>query len=251
MARSLWNASGRVGCVNHFTRGAEMGSASTFDIQVDAHPKGELVCVGYGDSMNRESYNAVASQWAAVRTELSASERSILARTLDGVARGACVLDLGCGTGRPIAEYLVAHGLQVTGVDQSIGMLEIARLCLPEQRWVLARLEDYQPTGLFHAVVLWDSLFHIERSAHALILHRARSVMPVGSRIALTSGGTATNTGFTDMMFDHTFYYDSHPPAGMLALLEQEGFAVDHVEVLNVSTSGRDKGRIAVVARAV
>src|SRR3954453_14840517 len=40
--------------------------------------------------------------------------------------RGACVLEVGCGTGRH-TRRLLAQGNRVTGVDVSSGMLEVAR----------------------------------------------------------------------------------------------------------------------------
>jgi cyclopropane fatty-acyl-phospholipid synthase-like methyltransferase len=200
--------------------------------------------------MNRESYDAIAHQWDAVRLRLSEAERRVLSCLTEFVVPGECVLDLGCGTGRPIAEYFTDLGLRVTGVDQSESMLGLARRRLPEQTWILSALEDFEPEGRYGAAIAWDSLFHIPRMHHVTIWRRIRAALPVGARFALTIGGME-HPAFTDSMFGRTFFYDSHPPEAALSLLEQAGFSIVCHEFLNVPTAGRDKGRVALVASAV
>lgn len=197
--------------------------------------------------VNRASYDAIAGDWDAVRTSLSGAEARLLDLLLADVAPGAPVLDLGCGTGRPIAEHLAARGLLVTGVDQSPGMLALARARLPHATWVEARLEDFVPTGGFAAAIAWDSLFHVPRVHHAVVFARVRAVLPRGGRFALTVGGSA-QPPFTDTMFERPFFYDSHPPEEATALLVDAGFTIAHAEFLNLPTTGRDKGRYAIVA---
>ena len=200
--------------------------------------------------MNRESYDAEVQQWDEARIRLSDSEKRILDVLLERVPPGANVLDLGCGTGRPIAEYLVSRELRVTGVDQSAAMLQLARSRLPEQRWILSSLENFEPEGEFAAVIAWDSLFHIPRDEHAAILARVRAVMSPGGRFALTVGGSE-HPAFTDTMFGQTFFYDSHSPEAAMALLDGLRFSIVLSEFLNLPTAGRDKGRFAMVAEAV
>jgi hypothetical protein len=50
-------------------------------------------------------------------------------------------------------------------------------------------------------------------------------------------------------MFDREFFYDSYPPEELAALLGELGFDVVLNEFINLPTSGRDKGRIAIVTR--
>jgi trans-aconitate methyltransferase len=201
--------------------------------------------------LNRESYDAIAGRWDSHRTRLSEAEKRLIDLCLEATPGGGHVLDLGCGTGRPVAEYLSARQLRVTGVDQSSEMLSHARRRLPEQTWIAARLQDYQPPAGMVAVIVWDSLFHIPRVEHEGILARARSALAAGARMALTVGGSADCPAFTDTMFDRTFFYDSHSPEAARALLEKLGFEILHGELLNPPTGGRDRGRYAIVARAV
>lgn len=49
-------------------------------------------------------------------------------------------------------------------------------------------------------------------------------------------------------MFGETFFYDSHPPERVIEILDSLGFERLVAEFLNPPTSGRDKGRFAIVA---
>lgn len=198
--------------------------------------------------LNRRSYDAIAHDWEDARTSPSDAEALWLADLLAALPPEARVLDLGCGTGRPMAEAVTARGLRVTGVDQSAAMLALARARLPGHDWRLARLEDFEPDGPYAAALAWDSLFHIPREAHAGILRRVKRALAPGARFILTVGGSA-HPAFTDTMFGHEFFYDSHPPEAVCALLEAVGFTVVRHEFLNRPTAGRDKGRVAILAR--
>lgn len=202
-------------------------------------------------TLNRASYDAIAPRWDSARGPLSTAERRILDLLVADVSRGARVLDLGCGTGRPIAEHLATRGLDVTGVDQSPQMLALARARLPDATWIEDRIETYVPPTQqpFAAAIAWDSLFHVPREHHADVFARIRAALRPGGRFALTVGGSAADP-FTDTMLDHTFFYDSHPPDAATALLQNAGFAIVHAEFLNLPTNGRDKGRYAIVTRA-
>lgn len=82
---------------------------------------------------------------------------------------GSRVLDLGCGTGVPTARQLVDAGHHVTGVDLSVGMLELARRNVPEGEWLRADIADLPPgpplePGSFDGVAAFFSLLMLRRS---------------------------------------------------------------------------------------
>ncbi|HYV69907.1 MAG TPA: class I SAM-dependent methyltransferase [Pseudolabrys sp.] len=59
-------------------------------------------------------------------------ERQTLARSFHRYApKGASVIDLGCGSGHPIARHMAAQGLRVTGVDSSPTFISLCRSRLP------------------------------------------------------------------------------------------------------------------------
>ena len=89
-------------------------------------------------------YRRHAGAWAAARgTELR--ERGWIERFAALLDPGATVLDLGCGSGQPIAVYLARRGHHVTGIDSSPEMIALFRANLPDQ---VAEVADLRSPGL-------------------------------------------------------------------------------------------------------
>jgi len=53
-------------------------------------------------------------------------EKPWLDRAIFYLKSGAKILDLGCGMGQPIAEYFINKEFEVTGVDNSWNLINIA-----------------------------------------------------------------------------------------------------------------------------
>ena len=89
-------------------------------------------------------------------------EAGWLARFVDGLPEGADILDLGCGTGQPMARWLSLRGLAITGVDSSPAMLAHARSHLPRHEWLQADMRTLALGRAFDALLAWDSFFHLD-----------------------------------------------------------------------------------------
>ncbi len=127
-----------------------------------------------------------AAQFDAVRSR-SLCERGWLEMFLADVPAGGAILDAGCGSGEPIAAYMLARGFAVTGVDAAEPMLRLARQRHPEARWLKADLRGLDLGERFDAIVAWDSLFHLpveaQRWAIARVLSQASGRSAKISRI--------------------------------------------------------------------
>ena len=199
-------------------------------------------------TLNRASYNAIALRWDAARRSFFGREREYVDALLDGLPPASRVLDLGCGTGRPIAEYILSRGHRIVGVDQAERPLALAQQRYPSETWIRSSIQAYVPITRFDAVVCWDAMFHIERSEHQGLLGRFSEMLLPHGRLMVTIGGSE-HPAFTDTMFGKTFFYDSHPPGKTLEILEQIGLNPVISEFLNEPVAGGDKGRYAIVAR--
>ena len=197
--------------------------------------------------MNREAYNAIAESWDQARRTLSAREQPYLEAFLKDLVSPSHILDLGCGTGRPIAEAVLARGHRVTGVDQAENLLGLARLRFPHATWIASAIETFDSPDRYGGIICWDALFHIDRAVHAGVLRRAATLLEPGGRLMLTVGGSE-GPAFTDTMFGREFFYDSHPPERVLELLAECGFVPLLADFIDQPTNGRDKGRYAIVA---
>ena len=166
------------------------------------------------------------------------------------------MLDLGCGTGTPIAKYISQKGYQVVGIDESRAMLEIARNQVPEAEFIQADMVAIQFTDKFAAAVAWDSVFHVERKHHSAVFRKLASSLEPGARLFLSVGGSDAGgstsddslaEGFTSEMFGHTFFYSGYAPQVARKLPEAEGFEIELWEVDDPTS----RGHIAVIARKV
>ena len=198
-------------------------------------------------SLNRASYNEIAERWDEVRASFYGREQHYVDMLLEGVVPGSTILDAGCGTGRPIAQHIIARGHRIIGVDQAERLLDKARARNPGERWIHASLEHYAFDHVCRGAVCWDALFHIRREFHMSILTRIARALVSGGRIMLTVGGSE-HPPFTDQMFGETFFYDSHPPQQTNDILGSLGFDIVLGEFMNLPAGGRDKGRYAIVA---
>lgn len=197
--------------------------------------------------MNRDAYNRIAPAWAAARSGFFGREREYLDAVLAAAPVGTTLLDVGCGTGRPMAEHIVAQGRRVLGVDQSEALLAMARDRLPGERWMLSSMEAFEPDQPCHGALLWDSLFHVPRAEHEPVLRKVVAALVPGARLMLTVGGSA-HPAFTDTMFGQAFFYDSNTPEETCQVLARLGCRVIVGEFMNRPDGGRDKGRYAIVA---
>jgi hypothetical protein len=135
----------------------------------------------------------------------------------------------------------------VIGVDQCKSLLELAKAHLPTEKWILDRMQGYEPEDAYAAAIIWDSLFHIPRAEHEPILRRVVRGLPIGGRLMLTVGGSA-HPPFTDSMFGERFFYDSNTPAETECMLETLGCRIVLGELMNLPDGENNKGRYAFVA---
>ena len=187
-------------------------------------------------------YDLIAEHWDAHGHAFR--QRRYVDLILEGLEPGARVLDVGCGTGRPVAEYLVARGFRVVGVDSSPKMLEIARRAVPGAEFLTGDMTEAEFGEGFAAAVVWDSLFHVPRARHAEVFRKLHAALRPAGRLLLSSGGDG-DEGFTSEMYGQTFFYSGFAPEETLALLERAGFRVELCEVDDPSS----RGHVAIVAR--
>ncbi|MEQ8292962.1 MAG: class I SAM-dependent methyltransferase [Roseovarius sp.] len=115
-------------------------------------------------------------------------ERGWLDRFAGMIPEGGRVLDVGCGTGAPLAEYLTGLGFAVTGVDGAAGMIEIAWARRPEGDWRVADMRRLALEERFDGVLAWDSFFHLTRDEQRQVVPRLLRHLRPGGPLMLTVG---------------------------------------------------------------
>ncbi|GAA4567837.1 class I SAM-dependent methyltransferase [Planotetraspora kaengkrachanensis] len=100
---------------------------------------------------------------------------------------GSRVLDVGCGTGAPSAQQFAQAGCEVTGIDISPVMLEIARENVPEGTFLeLDVLELDGSLGAFDAVTAFFSLLMLPRAGITEALGKIYSALAPGGLFSLS-----------------------------------------------------------------
>lgn len=78
---------------------------------------------------------------------------------LQYIPEGAHIFDLGCGTGQ-IAQGLLKRGYQITGLDSSQGMLDVARKNAPSAEFILDDARFFKLPPTFHAAISTDAVLN-------------------------------------------------------------------------------------------
>lgn len=151
-------------------------------------------------------------------------ERGWLDRFLDLTPPDGLVLDMGCGAGQPVAEYLLASGRQVTGIDRSNAMLELAATRFPDARWLQMDMRELALETPFDGVLGWHSFFHLTPDEQRSALPRFVDALRPGGALMLTVGPEAGEVSGT--VGGEPVYHASLSPDEYAAVLSDAGAAV-------------------------
>ncbi|MFI7400576.1 class I SAM-dependent methyltransferase [Streptomyces sp. NPDC049541] len=108
------------------------------------------------------------------------------------VPAGSAVLDVGCGSGVPVARTLAAAGHRVTGVDISEVQVRRARERVPQAEFIRADATAavFAPAS-FDAVVSLYALIHIPLAEQPPLLRRIAGWLRPGGWFVATTGHRA------------------------------------------------------------
>jgi ubiquinone/menaquinone biosynthesis C-methylase UbiE len=187
----------------------------------------------------RTSYDAVAADYAEhFRDELASMpvERSVLSLYAE-LVRGP-VLDVGCGTGFATAE-LARLGVEVSGLDLSPGMLEVARRRLPEVTFEIgSMLALPHADGSFAGVVAWYSTIHVpDPELPTALTELARVLRPGGHLLLGFQVGTEPLRMTSALGHEIALDFHRRQPSRMAELLAAAGTPV-RVRTIRDARSG-------------
>lgn len=182
----------------------------------------ELVRRGY-DAISL-AYRSDDGQAASSSAEDVSRYRGWAAELAGLLPAGARVLDLGCGAGIPPTMELVAHGLQVIGVDFSAVQLRRARRLVPAASLVQADMTalHMRPASL-DAVVSFYALIHVPLADQRALFPRIRAWLRLGG-LFLAIVGARRWTG-TERYLGADMFWDHEDTGTYLRWLEATGLA--------------------------
>jgi SAM-dependent methyltransferase len=168
-------------------------------------------------------YERHARRWDADRGR-SLLERAWLDRFLALLPAGGAVLDLGCGSGEPIARYVGEQAHDITGVDTSPTLIGLCRARFPTQQWLVADMRGLDLGRRFAGVLAWDSFFHLNPDDQHRMFPVFRAHAAPRAALMFTSGparGEAIGSYRGEAL-----YHASLDPAAYRDLLGEHGFEV-------------------------
>ncbi|MCC3306080.1 class I SAM-dependent methyltransferase [Sneathiella sp. HT1-7] len=190
----------------------------------------------------QDVYERNAVRFDAERSK-SLFERSWLDRFLSLIPDHSHVLDAGCGSGDPIASYIIGREYAVTGVDASAAMLQLARERFPDGDWRQMDMRALDLSEQFHGILGWDSFFHLMQAEQRSVLPKfAAHLVPSGVLMLTVGPGDGEVTG---RVGEDTVYHAS------LSLDEYRSIlATNGMDVIDFVTEDRDcAGRTILLAQ--
>ncbi len=113
-------------------------------------------------------FDSVAENWD--KTNKPASEVLELIADIAGISENKSVLDVGCGTGVMLPLYIKRNSAQITAVDISQKMIDIAERKYPGEkiRFVCGDITSFSCECRFDCVVVHNAFPHFLRQKEAL-----------------------------------------------------------------------------------
>jgi SAM-dependent methyltransferase len=151
-------------------------------------------------------------------------EKSWLDAFAGMLPRGGALLDIGCGTGEPVAGYLIECGFSVTGLDSARSMITLCQQRFSQHDWIVADMRTLSLGRTFDGLIAWDSFFHLTPDDQRRMFAVFQNHAAPQAALMFTSGpahGEAIGT-----FEGEPLYHASLAPQEYHALLDAHGFRV-------------------------
>jgi 2-polyprenyl-3-methyl-5-hydroxy-6-metoxy-1,4-benzoquinol methylase len=171
-------------------------------------------------------YNHIADWFEEARDKpvLGFVERPYLDMVAEALPKNASILDLGCGTGFPIADYFMKLGHNVTGIDGSEVMIQKCQKRYPTGDWRLEDMREVDLSRKFDAIIAWDSFFHLPHNDQITMFDVFEKHANAGAMLLFTAG--PKHDEVIGQMQGYDFYHTSLAEEEYRKLLKQHDFEV-------------------------
>lgn len=171
----------------------------------------------------QDVYERNAARFDAERAKIL-FERNWLERFLSFIPTEGRVLDLGCGSGDPIARYIIDQGYKLTGADASTAMLNLAIEKFPGGDWRQVDMRALDLPERFDGILGWDSFFHLTRAEQRSALPKFAAHLAPSGVLMLTVG--PEDGEVTGRVGEDTVYHASLSTEEYTSILAAEGATV-------------------------
>lgn len=175
-----------------------------------------------------ELYDKIANWWDEFHIDSEYGIRQ-LELALQFVKHKNSALDIGCGSGGRMIDRLIHNGFEVTGIDTSPKMIELAQKKHPESKFLNENIITWETDKRFDFILAWDSLFHLPLNEQKNVLSKIYGMLnPEG--IFIYTMGDAIGEHYSDW-HDEKFYYSSIGINENLKILVESNCECKHLEM--------------------
>lgn len=195
-----------------------------------------------------QGYDQVADAYAQLEHTAAWPRMRWLDKLLAVLPSGACVLDLGCGSGDP-ADIALARQHQVTGVDISEAQIIKARQNVPSGTFLQADLGSIAfPPASFDAVVSFYTLEHLPREEHAAIFGRIAAWLRSDGYLLLgtEASGSAGDVG---TWLGVPMFFSSYDPDTVRQLISAAGMVIQETAIERQTEQSHEIAYLWILAR--
>lgn len=194
--------------------------------------------------MNKNAYNRITGNWAKARNNAIVNKPII--DFADKIHLNGKILDIGCGTGLPIAKYFSDRNFSIIGIDISDKMLQTAKSNnIKNTQFFLKDFFDFKSSETFDGIIAWDSLFHFPKQQQKEIYGKVYNLLAPGGYFLFTHGKEEDE--HIGEMFGEQFYYSCLSKDFVLDLMNETGFEIKYA--IENFAEGKDRRDWVVLAK--
>ena len=134
-----------------------------------------------------QSYDKISTWFDEARSR-DLFEKPYLDLAISYLKPNAKILDLGCGMGEPIGKYFIDKGYQLTGVDGSSKLIDLAKARFPKAKFMVGDMREINLSEKFDLVLAWHSFFHLSKDDQRLMFKIFEEHLNLGGILMFTSG---------------------------------------------------------------
>lgn len=135
----------------------------------------------------KKSYNKSAEKYLSQRDQFK--NIKYLEKLNELLKPSSLILDIGCGAGKPIDEWLIIKGHKVIGIDISEKQIQLAKKNVPQGKFKVEDMSDLQTKEYqVDALVSFYAIFHTPRETHQSLFKKIASFLQKDCLILVTMG---------------------------------------------------------------
>jgi len=177
----------------------------------------------------KKGYDKIAEEYQIDRQAFDHSEE--LVEFAGFLPKNGKVLDVGCGTGVPVAKFLVEAGFEVVGIDFSEKMLKLARKNVPQATFVRKNMTkmDFGDNS-FDGLTAFYSIIHVPREKHSLLFKSFNRILRPDGIMLVCMGPDDWES--TEGYYGIRMFWSQYNPEKSLQLVNDAGFEVTSDKIL-------------------